>query len=126
MRAKLRIWHLLLVTLIVALCASFWTKRETYPFASKSDAAKTNSHGAKLVALVGDQEGPYRFTGGYAESMPVDKSAPSSSRQWINYKIDGQAKIYVIPTGDAFSSHVNVFENPKGNHLLVVFERLSQ
>ena len=126
MRAKLRIWHLLLLTVIAALAMRALIKRDTFPFATKSDAARVNAFDGKLVELIGDEQGPYRYVSGYVESLPVDKSAPKKSSQWIRYQIDGQTKTYVIPTGDASSTHVNIFENPKGNHLIAIFETLNQ
>jgi hypothetical protein len=122
---KFRIWHLLLFTLIVALAARAMMRVDAFPFATKNDAARVNVHDAKLVELIGDEEGPYKYVSGFAESMPFDKSAPSKSTQLVRYQIDGQTKTYPIPTGDNSSTHVNIFQNPKGNHLLAIFETRS-
>ena len=120
---KLRIWHLLLLIFVAAVVARVTIKRDTFPFATSEDAAKVNTFNGEVAELVGDEDGPYKLVSGYAESMPVNRSAPSSSSQWVNYQIDGQPKKYQIRTDDDFSTHVNIFENPKGNHLLVVFDR---
>jgi hypothetical protein len=65
---------------------------DAFPFETKNDAARVNVHDAKLVELIGDEEGPYKYVSGFAESMPVDKSAPSKSTQLVRYQIDGQTK----------------------------------
>ncbi len=109
--------------LFVAVAARAMFKRDTFPYVTKNSAAKVNSIGWEFVELIGDESGPYKFVGGYIESMPVDRSASSKSSQWVNYRIDGQPKKYQIQTGDDFATNVVFFENPKGNHLLVIFEK---
>ena len=115
----------MLGTLIAALAVRAMMRGEAFPFATTIDAARVNTHDARLVELIGDDEGPFRYVSGFAESMPVDKSAPSKSTQWVRYQIDGQTKTYLIPTGNDSSTHVNIFQNPKGNNLLAIFETLS-
>lgn len=121
---KPRIGHLLLLLFIfiAALALRAMMRRDTFPFATTADVARVNTHDARLVELIGDEEGPYRYVSGFVESMPIDKSAPEISSQFVRYQIDGRAKTYLIPTGDDSSTHVNIFENPKGNHLIAVFK----
>ena len=112
--------------MIAALTVRVLIWHDTFPLATATDAARVNAFDGKLVELIGDKQGPYRYVSGYVESTPIDKSAPTKSSQCIHYEVDGKTKTYVIPTGDGSSTHVNIFENPKGNHLLVIFETLSQ
>ena len=67
MRVKFPIWHLLLFTLIAALAARAIMRVDTFPFATKTDAARVNTHDAKLVELIGDKGGPYKYVSGFAE-----------------------------------------------------------
>lgn len=120
LNVKLRIWHLLLFACIAALLLRVMFKRDSFPCATLSDATKVNSIFGELAFVVGDENGPYRLVSSYAE-LPVDRSAPTRSPQWINYQDDGTPKKFQICTDDDFSAIINVFENPEGNHLIVVF-----
>ena len=122
LKMKFKIWHLLLITLVAALIAKSLEKREAFPIQTKETASKINSHDLRLIGYQGDTTGPYKYVFGYTESVPVDKTTPSPHSSWVRYQIDGQTKKYQIPAADKSTTRVNVFENRKGNHLLVIFE----
>ncbi len=123
MRVKLRVWHFLLFMLVAAVVMRVTFRPDRFPLATKIDAAKVNTFGGELVALVGDENGPYKFVSSYVESIPIDKATKTKSSMWVTYHLDGQPNRYQVPTDDDFSSHVNIFKNPKGNHLVAVFNK---
>lgn len=68
-------------------------------------------------------EGPFKSNFSFVEGVPVDKTAKPMSSMSVRYQVDGVNKAYQVPNDDRITTIVSVFENPKGNHLLLVFEK---
>ena len=125
MRMKFRVWHLLVLTLVAAASVRAMTKMNSFPIATKTDAAKANAIGHDFVEMIGDNVGPYRWITAYVEAVPHndnDNSASVGSSQWVPYQLDGKTKMYQIPTQDDSQARINIYENPRGNHLLVILK----
>ena len=126
MNLKFKIWHLLFLTLIAAAVVASMVKREAFPYSTAEAASRRNidsTRGYEVVDYEGDMEGPYKSLWSFVEGVPVDKTAKPVDSQWVRYQVDGTSKTYQIPNDDKANTIVSVFENPKGNNLLVIFEK---
>lgn len=126
LKPHFKIWHLLLLTLIAALVTASKVKRESFPYSTTEAASRRNAasmQGYEIVEYKGDMNGPYKSLWSAVEAVPVNRSAKTVGSQSVRYQIDGASKTYDIPNDDKMTTIVSVFENPKGNHLLVIFEK---
>lgn len=128
MKLRFALWHLVVLTLVVAIAIAVarHTTVESYPYTTAETVSRLNvtiAPGFELIESIGDLEGPYKSGMNYHEGVPADKTVPPNARMRVNYRVGGIAKVYEVPNDDKTTTIVSIFENAKGNHLLLIYEK---
>ena len=116
MTRQFKIWHLLVLTAIVAVSVYFAVPQETFPFETVGCGSRANW---RLEETLGDAEGPFKSVGVFSFNPSV------SPRRAIRYQTDSGVEKFIVPAYlDGFELLVESYENPKRNSLVLLYKRV--
>lgn len=116
MTRQFKIWHLLVLTAIVAVSVYFAVPQETFPFETVGYGSRANW---RFEETLGDAEGPFKSVGVFSLNPNV------SPRRAIRYQTDSGVEKFIVPAYlDGFELLVESYENPKRNSLVLLYKRV--